>query len=237
MKSASLIAIRPSTRLMVSLYLTAALALAAVLALQRFSVAPAALPIQRLQELPLQLGPWQGIEASLDQEIIVELQVDDWLLRSYKHASGNSIWLYVGYYARSFKPHSPLACFPGQGWKISQRGTQSISLLGMEPFLVHKLVVQKGLEQHLILYWNQSGEQVFTEMDPWQKRLPHILEDYWSRFAAILHRKVSRSDKVFVRVSAPIMRSSHDVLSYEIAFIQTIFPLLVNHFSLDVSSR
>jgi EpsI family protein len=216
---------------------TAALALAVLIVLQRFSVAPASLPTKKLQEFPLQIGPWEGAAASLDPDIVAALEVDDWMLRSYTHASRTSIWLYIGYYAKSFKPHSPLDCFPGQGWKISQRNTQLISLQGVGPFFVHKLVVQKGLEQHLVLYWNQSGERVFTELDLWQKRWTQILEEYWSRLTAILHQRGSRTDRVFVRISAPILHNLDDTLSHEIAFIQAVFPLLAQHLALHDTSR
>jgi EpsI family protein len=214
-----------------SLYFTATLALTTFIVIQYFSINPVSLSTKKLTEIPLQIGPWHGIEANLDQETIATLKVDDWILRSYEHTSGAAVWLYIGYYVKNFKPHSPLVCFPGQGWKVSHRGSQLISLLDGESFLVHKLLVQKGLEQHLILYWNQSAERVFTELTPWQKRWSYVLEEYWSRLNAVLYRQISRSDKAFVRVSSPILHSLDDTLSHETAFIQTVFPLLVKHLS------
>jgi EpsI family protein len=223
-------------RLRLQLSLVTGLALLVFFALQRLSPPPFSPLQQQLQLFPLQVEAWEGMEGRLDEGVIAELNLDDWLLRRYRHPSGDSIWLYLGFFAHlapKKSHHSPQVCYPAWGWELVQRGVQQVALPEGEPIVVNKLLVQKGLARQLVLYWYQQGEKILPEnYSGW--------EVYGGRLAAllsILHRVPRANHHALVRVSAPVLESVDVTLAQEIAFIQAAFPLLTKHFARDISSR
>ena len=75
-----------------------------------------------LASLPLQLGPWQGRDATpFDDDIVAKLGVDDYVNRQYISASGAPIGVYIGYYVSQRQGdtiHSPQNCLPDAGWRL-----------------------------------------------------------------------------------------------------------------------
>ena len=225
--------LRVSRRLSLHLYLATGLVLLTFFALQRFSPPPSSFLQKRLQAFPLQVGAWEGRAGKWDQAIVAALDVDDWTLRLYRHPSGAVVWFYIGFLERltlGRSHHPPQICYPAQGWESIQQGLQPIPLAEGKSLLIHKLLVQKGLEQQLVLYWHQWGEQILPEgQGPWG--------DYRYRLSSlprILHAS-PRTDRALVRISALVTDSVEETLSYEVAFIQAALPLLMQHFAPDVS--
>jgi EpsI family protein len=228
---------KPPPHLVLCLYVAAGVILLTFLLLQRFSRTSANPLVPKLQELPLQIGVWRGTEDTLGQDIVTTLQLDDYTLRAYQQHSEAFIWLYIGYYATrpSFsKHHSPILCYPGNGWQIVEKGFQSIDLPGGRVIQVSKLLVQKGSHQRLVLYWHQWGDHVSTEEDSWLTSLVNVFKEYKLKVDSGIQTKVLRTDKALVRVDAPIFQSVDATLSHEISFVQSAFPLLANHFALSV---
>jgi EpsI family protein len=218
------------------LSLVTGLVLLVFFSLQRLSPPSFSALQQRLQHFPIQVEAWAGTDGRLDEDIVTELNLDDWMLRQYRHPSGAFILLYLGFFehlAPKKSHHSPQVCYPSWGWGLVQRGVQQIALPEGEPIVVNKLLVQKGLAQQLVLYWYQQGERILPEnYSAW--------EVYGGRFAAllsILHRAPRANHHVLVRVSAPVLESVDVTLAHEIAFVQAAFPLLTRHFTRDISSR
>ena len=142
MKSVALNSLTMSGRQSLLVCLAAALMLITFVTLQKFSVVPVSSSAPRLQELPLQIGTWQGTEKHFEQEVVTTLRTDDWMLRLYKQGPDTFVWLYVGYYADLLgfsNYHSPEACYPAQGWKLMQNDFQQIDIPGRKPILVQKI--------------------------------------------------------------------------------------------------
>jgi EpsI family protein len=227
-------ALRISRRLYLHLYLATGLVLLTFFTLQRFSPPASSFQQQRLQAFPLQVGEWAGREGKWDQAMVAALDVDDWALRLYRHPSGAIVWFYIGFLERltpNRSHHSPQICYPAQGWKSIQQGLQPIPLSEGKSLLINKLLVQKGLEQHLVLYWHQWGEQSLPEDRG-------LWGEYGYKLSALLRllHVPHRTDRALVRISALVMDSVEETLSREVAFIQAALPLLVQHFAPAVPS-
>ena len=191
-----------------------------------------------LEDFPRRVGAWQShAEADLSQTAIDWIGLDDWLQRSYRRAGEIPVWLYVGHIAgedleRGRDHHSPLACFPGQGWEVVDQGLQDIDVPDHGQIRVDRLVVQQGKERKLVLYWYHWGDRLVAEGDwgdygakiRWLIRLPELLTGG------------GRSDRTFVRVSSPVAGDVGQALERQTDFIRSAFPDLVRHFSLDLSS-
>jgi hypothetical protein len=65
--------------------------------------------------------------SNLEENIYQFLDLDDYLFRTYEK-DGVKITLYIGFYYTVDKvsaAHSPLVCFPGQGWTSLSRSINS----------------------------------------------------------------------------------------------------------------
>ena len=158
-----------------------------------------------LSTFPSVVGSWTGHDVRLEADILSQIRVDDYLNRYYRSGDG-LMGLYVAYYA-SQKPgdavHSPLNCLPGSGWQPidAQRvgldaaaGTRSVGT-------INQVVVAKGLDQQLVLYWYQTVDRV-------------VASEYLSK--AFLVRDAfgsGRTDIALVRIVAPINSQRPDAVA------------------------
>ncbi len=116
---------------------------------------------------PRDIGEWRGRNDRLEQRFIDTLKLNDYLLVDYRNASGDSVNLYIAYYASQRKGasvHSPKTCLPGGGWQIkefSQREVPGADVAG-EPLRVNRSLIQIGDERLLVYYWFQQRGRVMT---------------------------------------------------------------------------
>src|ERR1700741_2703845 len=88
---------------------------------------------KELNAFPQTIGVWQktGNDQILDEATLKVLRDSDYLLRDFRKADGPVANLYVGYYAtqRSGATYpSPLNCWPGSGWSVSEPGPAMIPI-------------------------------------------------------------------------------------------------------------
>ncbi|MBI2877030.1 MAG: VPLPA-CTERM-specific exosortase XrtD [Candidatus Tectomicrobia bacterium] len=177
-----------------------------------------------LGDFPLELGPWRGIERGMEGRIVDKLGVDDFIMRHYHQASGKTLWLYVGYFHQQRQGdliHSPKHCYPGSGWQAVESGLQEIRVPdgqgGVRTIVVNRYLIQKGLEQEMVLYWYQERGRV-------------VASEYWGKLYLMLDALMrNRTDGALVRISAPVIESPEQTLEAETAFVQMAFPRLREH--------
>ena len=119
------------------------------------------------------IDEWKFIEnIPLDQSIQNELKLDDYIFARYTQNS-ISITLYIGYYYSKTKigaAHDPLVCFPGQGWKLSDRKRGKIELPNLEKTINYaSILAQRGESKEQLLYWFQAAE--FAVADTLQQKI------------------------------------------------------------------
>ena len=116
-----------------------------------------------LATLPTIIDEWQGHEARpLADDVVALLGVDDYINRIYLSDSGVPVGLYAGYYRSQRQGdtiHAPQNCLPGAGWRpVSSTTINLTSPGGSVP--VNQYVIQKGLDQQVVLYWYQGRGRV-----------------------------------------------------------------------------
>ena len=174
-----------------------------------------------LSALPLVVGGWEGQPLSaFDQRVLAALKVDEYLNRLYVGPDGSAIALYIGYYRSQREGdtmHSPLNCLPGAGWQpISSR-----PLALSEAAVVNRLVIQKGLDTQVVLYWYQSHGRI-------------VASEYWGKAYTVLDAiRLHRTDAAIVRIMAPVPGSGErDEMAVEAAcvrFAHGLLPLLARY--------
>jgi EpsI family protein len=90
------------------------------------------------------------------------LGVDDYIHRVYVSDSGVPVGLYAGYYVSQRQGdtiHSPQNCLPGAGWRPVSSSTVDLASSSGK-VTVNQYVIQKGLDQQVVLYWYQGRGRV-----------------------------------------------------------------------------
>ena len=75
------------------------------------------------------------------------------------------LWLYVGYYQSQRTGstyHSPKNCLPGSGWQFVESDHVSVPVSNGQSILINKVLIQKGLDKQVILYWYQDRGRVIA---------------------------------------------------------------------------
>ena len=181
-----------------------------------------------LGRLPMQIGPWQEQPVpALARDVVAALGVDDFVNRVYSAPRQPPVALYVGYYESQHEGdtmHSPLNCLPGAGWQPLVRRQLPIVVAEHErartktTIVVNRLVIAKGLDRELVLYWYQSHGRV-------------VANEYWGRVLLAYDAfRLHRTDGALVRIVAPIETGDADgervVERAATSFVQALVPVL-----------
>ena len=185
-------------------------------------------PRQPFAQFPLQIDVWRGKDtARFSDEIMKVLGADDYLSRYYHALQQGTVGLYIGYYKSQRQGdtmHSPLNCLPGAGWQPLEKSYLPIQVTDangvQSEITVNRYVIEKGLEQQVVLYWYQSHGRV-------------IANEYRSKIFMVYDAaRLNRSDAALVRVTSPRLASDQGLQSAEeraVGFVKKIFPLLADH--------
>jgi EpsI family protein len=182
---------------------------------------------QSLTGLPAQIGDWSEERSTeFDSSTLKVLGVDDYINRQYSDSSNAVINLYIGYYKSQRQGdtiHSPMNCLPGAGWNPTEKDVLSVRASeNNDPqnmnFKTNRLVIQKGMDRQVVLYWYQSHGRV-------------VASEYWGKIYTVLDAiRTNRTDAALVRVISPVIGSEKTAeTSAEqkaIDFAKNLFPLL-----------
>jgi EpsI family protein len=193
-------------------------------------------PIGRpLIEFPLKVDNWMGQQQPpLSDDILANLGVDDYLNRTYYRAgSSSALDFYVGFYQYQKQGkaiHSPLNCLPGAGWNPVRREYVSISVQdssnstdrsqsnGSRNIEANRVVIDKGLEKQVVIYWYQSHGRV-------------IASEYLGRIYSVLDAlRTNRTDAALVRIMSPVRglerKGEDEAERLAVDFVKSMFPKL-----------
>lgn len=181
--------------------LAASAAILTVFAMLSFAFSqrtPEAIERRELANFPLTLGDMQGKRQFLDQNILLVLGADDYLMADYAGgASEPPINLLVSYYLSQTNGsgiHSPEVCIPAGGWEVSNWSQVNINLPNQDGkgFQVNRAIIQKGLQRQLVYYW-------------FEQRGRRVANDYAAKLLTVWDAVVRRrSDGALVRLATPI---------------------------------
>lgn len=180
-------------------------------------------------------GRWQGRDLGLPAQVLDVLRVSDYMMRVYvpvpqlplplgerTEVRGNPrddtapVYLYVGYYASQRTGatyHSPRNCLPGAGWQFVESEQVSVRMRA-EPTTINKVLVRKGGERQLILYWYQDRGRV-------------IASEYWAKAYLIWDAMTkNRTDGALVRISIPVTTTPERAYQDGLVLLRDLVPVL-----------
>ena len=203
------------------LLIVTTLLFAATVVIGRASQTETVLPREPFRAFPMTIGTWNGRpDAPFPQHVLDVLGVDDYLSRTYFGADRSAANLYMGFYEKQREGdtiHSPLNCLPGAGWEPIDKQRVTIRT-PQGPAVVNELIIEKGIEHQLVLYWYQSHGRV-------------VASEYWGKTYLVLDAlRLNRTDGSMIRVITTVgdnpkegrpraSETAHD-------FAETVVPLL-----------
>jgi len=118
-------------------------------------------------EFPLEFDGWVGRTSTLEQIYIDALKLSDYATNDYRGKDGGIVYFYSAYYDSQRKgasAHSPRACIPGGGWRITSLDNHIIPGANIDnvPLVVNRLVIEKGENKQLVYYWFQQRGRIIT---------------------------------------------------------------------------
>lgn len=176
-------------------------------------------PNKSFNEFPLNIGSWQGKASQLDEKIYNILGVEDYIMADFRNSPGKVINLYVGFYQSQKQGdliHSPKNCLPGAGWNIIDSAVIPIDL--DTPILkktkVIKLLLAKGGQQQVVLYWFQSRGRIIAS---------EYMQKIWLVVDSITK---NRTDGSFIRLISPVIKDEDTATNLLKEFATQLYPIL-----------
>jgi len=125
--------------------------------------------------------------------VIEMLGVNDYISYDYVDRNGGLLNLYISYFTAvgvTGGYHSPQNCLPGGGWNIASVEDIPLARGGQ----IKRVVVQKGGEQQVVLYWFQNRGRI-------------IASEYWEKIYLVLDAGFKqRRDGSFIRIIGQVPR-------------------------------
>lgn len=172
--------------------------------------------VYSLREALIQPGDYVVEQQMGLSDVIVDtLELDDYVQNRYLKVGGRDVELYIGYYyslAKLSAAHSPLVCFPGQGWEVSDTSANTIEVGGS---CVNYVEMTASIQDHktLVMYWFQAADKTATQI-------------YRNKINALLNKLTGKDHgHAFVRVS--ISMTKDDIEAARTAgrdFIRQFYP-------------
>ncbi len=172
---------------------------------------------------------WEGQELPLEEKVLDNLKVSDYLMRIYTPSAPSApqtpplgpISLYIGYYESQRTGatyHSPKNCLPGAGWNFADTSMASVPMTKDGPLIrINKVLIQKGVEQQLVLYWYHDRGRV-------------IASEYWAKGYMIWDSMTkNRTDGSLVRIIVPVSNTPEEAFEIGVAFLKDMWPALLTH--------
>ena len=166
--------------------------------------------------------PPQHVE--LADHLVTMLNLDDYFYANFVEPRG-TVTLYIGYYYsadKAYAAHSPLICYPSQGWTIDSSPTTHD--LQVESHTIHyeEIVTSLGTEKELVLYWYQANLLTNTQI------YKNKIDMGYNKFMGY------GQQHAFIRVSVPFATNTYDQTKKRaIEFIEIFYPEFSN-FIIDI---
>ncbi|MFC1877174.1 exosortase C-terminal domain/associated protein EpsI [Thermodesulfobacteriota bacterium] len=154
----------------------------------------------------------------LEDNALQMLKLDDYAYYDYQRGLGK-VNLYIGYYYtanKAYASHSPLICYPSQGWKIDKHPITSTLKAGRYKINLEEVITSYGQGKELVLYWYQTYQNTNTQV-------------YKNKIDMAVN-KIKHNDEQhgFVRVSTSLTDSSYDEAKMRAAdFIRAFYPKFI----------
>lgn len=186
------------------------------------SESPSAVPNKKpLKNYFINIDGFQSVDnIDLSQEAYDMLKLDDYYFASYANA-GQRVNLYIGYYYsanKAYASHSPLVCYPSQGWKLEGRQKSGHLNIGKYRINYDEVITSLGRDRELVIYWYQAYQHTTSFI-------------YKNKILMAYNRLVNKNEQhAFVRIAVPFGKSDYATAKQSaLAFINAFYPIFIDY--------
>ena len=177
--------------------------------------------LQTIENIPLELGKWQGTDVPLEERVFEILETKSIINRRYHAENGKEVFLSIVYYPETKVDfHMPEACLGGQGIEI-KKFRKSINITNdghVFTIELNELLLRNGEKDSLVYYFYKAGEFVgsgYTSL-----RLNLAMNKF---------KNLNKSASL-IRISTPILfRNIQEASDNLEDFISRLYPLLIKY--------
>ena len=173
------------------------------------------------KKLPILINGWSGEDIKVDTRTLEILETDDVLMRDYKKEGNPFIQLCIIYASNNRKvSHPPEVCYKGSGWSLEEKIPVVFSIKSDEfPELrANKLILEKGDQKQLVLYWYKCNSDYAT--------------NYYKQQINVVKSEIitGKSTSGLIRISTPIVNNDEDVAMMRVQrFSLNMLPLITKY--------
>ena len=155
----------------------------------------------------------------LEDSHLTMLKLDDYLYTDYEGPLGK-VNLYIGYYytaGKAYAPHSPLTCYPSQGWQVTKKPSTHALKVGNHTIHYEEITTSLGEETELVIYWYQTQLLTNTQI-------------YKNKIDMGYNKLVNNSEQhAFVRISVPFSNPfQRDAEKTATEFMTAFYPKFID---------
>ena len=189
------------------------------------TVLPAETATMDYATIPYSINGWTGRDVQIEDNAftILNRDADFWMVREYHKGHDRMVLSLVSTLdqRKLFRIHIPDICLPAQGWTIADHSTHRLNLEHHDPFLITKLLANKGTTKSQVLYWFTSSDRV-AESKIW-----HRLLLVWDGITG------ERTPGTLIQVTAPITdKDRNTTLKLQEEFLEIMYPYFSDSHSL-----
>jgi len=173
------------------------------------------------REIPGRISEWISEDVDYDRVSLSTLGSDKIIYKTYRKINNIPITLFVAYYNTMEKAdlsHSPIVCFTGQGWEItdSRKRVIPVNITDTKSIEVNELIQKKTDAMMITLFWYQSDGRAFSN-----RGIQKIL--------LLLRKTIGKTDEnAFIRLTAsiPVGGNIEELQSNLYQFVHDVYPYL-----------
>jgi EpsI family protein len=177
-------------------------------------------PRSGLSSFPRSIAQWDSQDLQINPEVKELLGPGEFLLRDYSNPEQRTATsLFIAYFPSQRMGdtiHSPKNCLPGAGWIPTETSRIWIDQQAGNRIQVNRILVTKGVDRALVLYWYQAHSRVTPS-------------EYGAKYYLIADAiRTNRSDGALVRIIT-FMQNGESVREAEttaVGFARLVSPLL-----------
>jgi len=151
---------------------------------------------------------------TMGEDVLTLLKLDDYLYTDYQ--ANGKITLYIGYYytaAKASAAHSPLVCYPSQGWQIEKQLSDLSLDASPSAINYNEIITSLNTQKELVLYWFQASQDTNTKA--------------FKNKTNVAYNKLTNKGEqhAFVRVSVPLGDFTQEQAKQSVNdFIKAFYP-------------
>ncbi|MEK6567866.1 MAG: exosortase C-terminal domain/associated protein EpsI [Candidatus Omnitrophota bacterium] len=118
----------------------------------------------RLEDIPMELGEWKGMDLPITKRVYKILETEDVLMREYINTKGEKVSLAIVYSGASRAAfHPPEICYLGDGRELLAKNQEIVETRGPvenQNLRTNKLLMKDRHGQEIAWYWFTAGDKV-----------------------------------------------------------------------------